>query len=51
VTTNGIGRVIVAEMQPGIDPALDAAATGYARLAWTGPPHQTRVVAITFSLE
>ncbi len=51
VTTNGIGRVVIAEMQPGIDPTLDTAATSHARLAWTGPPNATRTVAITFLLE
>jgi hypothetical protein len=51
VTTNGIGRVVNAAMQPGIDPLLDAVAVSFARSAWTGPPNCTRVVAITFSLE
>ena len=51
VTTNGMGRVVIAEMQPGIDPTLDAAATSHALLAWTGPPNRTRVVTITFLLE
>jgi outer membrane biosynthesis protein TonB len=51
VTTNGTGRVVNAEMLPGIDPLLDAVAVNFARSAWTGPPNCTRVVAITFSLE
>ena len=51
VTTNSIGRVISAEMQPGIAPMLDAAAVSHALLAWSGPPNCTRVVQITFVLE
>ena len=51
VTTNGIGRVVNAEMMPGIDPLLDAVAVNFARSAWTGPPNATRIVAITFLLE
>jgi outer membrane biosynthesis protein TonB len=51
VTTNGSGRVVNAEMLPGIDPLLDAVAVNFARSAWTGPPNATRVVAITFALE
>jgi outer membrane biosynthesis protein TonB len=51
VTTNGRGRVVRAEMLPGIDPLLDAVAVNFARSAWSGPPNCTRVVAITFALE
>ena len=51
VTTNGSGRVVNAEMLPGIDPLLDTVAVSFARSAWTGPPNATRVVAITFALE
>lgn len=51
VTTDATGRVVRAEMAPGIEPNLDAATLSFARAAWMGPPNATRVVVITFVLE
>jgi TonB family protein len=50
VTTDASGRVISAEMAPGIHPMLDQAAVSFARSSWKGPPNTTRVVPITFQL-
>jgi TonB family protein len=49
-TTDSSGRVISAEMSPGIHPMLDQAALSFARSSWKGPPNTTRVVPITFTL-
>ena len=51
VATDATGRVVRAEMAPGIEPNLDAATLSFARTAWRGPPNATRLVAITFVLE
>jgi hypothetical protein len=51
VTTDATGRVISAEMSPGIHPLLDQAAISFARSSWKGPPNTTRVVPITFILQ
>ena len=51
VTTGANGRVVRAEMAPGIELNLDAATISFARAAWMGPPNATRLVAITFVLE
>ena len=51
VTTDASGRVVRAEMAPGIDPWLDLATMSYARVAWMGPPNATKTIPITFALE
>jgi len=51
VTTDANGRVISAEMSPGIHPLLDQAAVSFARSNWKGPPNTTRTVPITFVLQ
>jgi outer membrane biosynthesis protein TonB len=51
VTTDASGRVVSAEMSPGINPILDQAAVSFARSSWKGPPNTTKTVPITFTLE
>lgn len=50
ITTDASGRVIAAQMSPGIHPLLDSMVENYARSSWKGPPNTTRTVPITFQL-
>lgn len=51
VTTDGSGRVVTAVVVKSIHPTVDAEVVRFAKAKWHGPPHSTRDVPVSFTLD